>query len=92
MDIKTTKPDGGNWDFTTRSDRRGALELVDKVNTDFVVGSLPCTPFCSWNVNMSIPNMCKEDVDNIVAEAKQTPEIYGKEISQTDGSRQILYP
>ena len=30
LNIKTTKPDGGNWDFTNRSDRREAIDLADQ--------------------------------------------------------------
>ena len=37
LDIRTSKPDGSTWDFTKRSDRRDAMEMVDKLAPDFIV-------------------------------------------------------
>ena len=67
-----------------RSDRQEAMEMVDKLAPDFIVGSPPCTPFCSWNVHMNFRKMKKEDVDRIVSEGRQhlnfMAKIYRKQI------------
>ena len=70
LDIRTTKPDGSSWDFTRRADRQEAMALIDELNPDFIIGSPPCTPFCSWNVHMNFTKMKEEDVDRIVTEGK----------------------
>ena len=44
--ISTLKPNGDYWDFTERADR----DLVNQLDPDLIIGSLPCTPFRLWNV------------------------------------------
>ena len=43
--LRTAKPDGTAWDFTKRSDRRAARDLIYTDNPDWVIGSPPCTAF-----------------------------------------------
>ena len=70
LDLRTTKSDGTAWDFTKRSDRRAARELVSTQNPDWVIGSPPCTPFSQWNIGMNYRKMPKSKVDAAIAEGR----------------------
>lgn len=69
-DLRTTKPDGTPWNFLNKGDRRQAMRLVDGLKPDFVIGSPPCTPFCSWNVHMIFRKMKQANVYKMVSEGK----------------------
>ena len=52
LDLRTCKPSGERWDFTKRSDRMEALQLVRDRRPTWVIGSPPCTSFSTimnWN-------------------------------------------
>ena len=46
FDLRTTKPNGENWDFTKAQDRDEARAIVMMVNPKWLIGSPPCTDFC----------------------------------------------
>ena len=70
LDLRTCKPDGSNLDFRRRADRREASELIDRLQPDFVVGSPPCTAFCSWNAHMNFPKMDQAKVAAMIREGR----------------------
>ena len=47
LDLRTRTPSGEPWDFSKRSDRRLALWLVRTRKLMWVIGSPPCTAFCT---------------------------------------------
>ena len=53
LDLRTNKPDGSPWNFNKRSDRRLAYRMVKEQKPDWVLGSPPCTPFCTWNAGIN---------------------------------------
>ena len=53
FDLRTCRPDGKPWDFTKRSHRKLAYRTVKDTNPDWLVGSPPCTPFCTWNTGIN---------------------------------------
>ena len=92
LDLHTIKPDGSMWDFRRRADRREALEMVDELQPNFVIGSPPCTAYCSWNRYMNYPKMKKEVVDCLIEEGKLhldfMMKVYKK---QVDAGRYFLH-
>ena len=70
FDIRTLKPDGTNWDFRLRSDRRLAMKMVEEQNPDFVIGSPPCTAWCAWNQHLNFKRMDAAKVKQIVDEGR----------------------
>ena len=71
LDIRTLKPNGDCWDFTKRTDRREARELVNQLDPDLIIGYPPCTPFCLWNVNLNFKRMDKTNVAKMIAEGRE---------------------
>ena len=71
LDLRTTKPDGSAWDFTKKSDRREARDLVRRVEPDFIIGSPPCTAFCAWNHHLNFKKMDPARVRAMVEEGRQ---------------------
>ena len=61
-DLRTSKPDGSAWDFTKRGDRKQAMDMIDKLNPYFVIGSPPCTALCAWNAKINFRKMAKDKV------------------------------
>ena len=59
---------GTLWDFRRRADRREALEMVDKLKPNFVIGFPPCNAFCQWNQYVNDPEMRMEDAERLMAE------------------------
>ena len=63
-----------------------AMDLIDKENPDFVIGSPPCTAFCTWNQCTSYTNMDKERVAKFMADGhihlEFMAKIYRKQMSQ----------
>ena len=57
MDIRTCKPNGQPWDFSKRSDRKEARQMIKDSNPDWVVGAPPCTAFSIWNHGMNYRKM-----------------------------------
>ena len=47
LDLRTMKPNGEPWNFTNRSDRKRARELIDKLDPEWIIGAPPCTP---WSI------------------------------------------
>jgi hypothetical protein len=70
LDLRTTKPDGTAWDFTKRSDRREARDLIATENPDWVIGSPPCTAFSQWNIGINHRKMPKSKVDDALSEGR----------------------
>ena len=70
LDLRTTKPDGSSWDFTKRSDRREARDMIRRLEPDFIIGSPPCTPYCSWNVHMNYRKMDPQRVRAMLEEGR----------------------
>ena len=70
LDLRTTKPDGSNWDFSKKSDRREARDLVLRTEPDFIIGSPPCTAFCAWNHHMNFRKMDPARVRAMLAEGR----------------------
>ena len=70
LDLRTTKPDGTAWDFTKRSDRRAARDMISTENPDWVIGSPPCTPFSQWNIGINHRKMPKSKVDAAITEGR----------------------
>ena len=70
LDLRTTKPDGTPWDFTKRSDRRTARDLISAEDPDWIIGSPPCTAFSQWNIGINHRKMPKEKVDAAIAEGR----------------------
>ena len=68
FDIRTTKADGSHWDFNKCSDRKEVMKIIDEQDPFFVVGSPPCTAFCSWSRNMNYPKMDPKVVAELVKE------------------------
>ena len=62
LDFACTREDGSHWDFSRASDRKEALELLERDDPDWVVGSPPRTAFSMLNVGLNYPKMDKEEV------------------------------
>ena len=67
FDMRTLKPNGGNWDFNKASDRKLCYKMMSDANPDFVIGSPTCTSWCVWNHYMNVPKMCPEKVRSLLA-------------------------
>ena len=70
LDLRTTKPDGSSWNFTTKSDRREARDLVRRTEPDFMIGSPPCTAFCAWNHHINFRKMDPARVRAMLVEGR----------------------
>ena len=72
FDLRTMKPDGGNWDFRLKSDRHLALKMVEDMNPDFVIGSPPCTAWCVcvWNQHLNFKRMDPKRVKEMMDEGR----------------------
>ena len=70
LDLRTLKPDGTPWDFSRKADRDLAEQLLDSEDPDWIVGSPPCTAFCSWNVRMNYPKMGPDRVRDFIREGR----------------------
>ena len=70
LDLRTFKPDGTAWDFTRKSDRNEARDLVRRNEPDFIIGSPPCTAFCAWNHHMNFREMDPERVRRMLEEGR----------------------
>ena len=68
LDLRTTKPTGGTWDFSLQSDRVEALELIKATKPDWVILSPPCTAFSVMNNNVNYPKMDKDEVQRRIRE------------------------
>ena len=49
LDLRTLKEDGQPWDFTKRSDRKLARDLLNQQDPEWIIGAPPCTAFSIWN-------------------------------------------
>ena len=70
FDMRTLKPDGGNWDFNKAGDRKLAMKLVQELDPDFVIGSPPCTAWCAWNQHMNYQKMDPQRVKTLMEEGR----------------------
>ena len=70
LDLRTSKPDGSNWDFAKRSDRKEARDMVRRLEPDFIIGSPPCTAFCAWNHHMNFRKMDPARVQAMLVEGR----------------------
>ena len=48
LDLTTTNAQGENWDFSREEMRAQARALVTREKPLLLIGSPPCTPFCTW--------------------------------------------
>ena len=48
LDLRTTDESGQPWDFSRPDKRRAARELLETQKPMFLIGSPPCTAFCTW--------------------------------------------
>ena len=69
FDLRTLKSDGTPWDFTSHADRKLARHLVNQLNPDWIIGALPCTACCIWNVGL---NFKKTNPEKVRAMAEQS--------------------
>ena len=92
LDLRTTKPSGDNWDFSKKADRKEAMNLINQLEPDFIIGSPPCTAFCAWNQHLNFKKMKKEDVERIMADGRMhlqfMARVYWKQIR---GGRHFLH-
>ena len=54
--------DGRSWDFLKAADRREALARIREQKPYLVIGSPPCTSFCSLNERWNYKRMDPEEV------------------------------
>ena len=66
LDLRTLKANGEPWDFSKRSDRREARELISRTNPDWIIGSPPCTPYSIWNFGINYKKMDPARVQQIL--------------------------
>ena len=71
LDIHTLKPNGDEWDFTKRANRREVRELVNRLDPDCIDRLPPCKPCCLWNSNLNVKRMEKTSVARMVAEGRE---------------------
>ena len=57
LDLRYKKDSGDAWDFSRKSDRAMAMDLLEAEDPDFVIGAPPCTACCLLNVNIN----CSQD-------------------------------
>ena len=43
FDLRTMKPGGGNWNFTSHEYRKMAHKMIEEQSPDFIIGCPPCT-------------------------------------------------
>merc|ERR1712127_143156 len=60
LDFRTLKANGQPWDFRQRSERHSALQLIEDLDPDWVLGAPPCTAFSIWNYGMNYKKMNPE--------------------------------
>ena len=70
LDLRTLKPDNQPWNFSLRTDRRLASELIEQDQPDWLIGSPPCTAFSIWNYAMNYPKMDQEKVAQAISEGR----------------------
>ena len=70
LDFRTLKANGEPWNCCKTADRQEARALIDKWQSEWIIGAPPCTPFSIWNHGISVKNMKKEDVENMHDEGK----------------------
>ena len=70
FDMRTLKPNDGNWDFNKASDRKLCYNMISEAKTDFVIGSPPCKSCCVWNHYMNFPKTCPEKVRSLLADGR----------------------
>ena len=68
LDLRSTRPDGENWDFSRASDRAWALRLLRQQKPMWVIASPPCTAFSVINRNLNFVRMSPEEVNRRVEE------------------------
>ena len=71
LDLRTSKPDGSAWNFNLKGDRQMAMDLIDKEDPYFVIGSPPCTAFCAWNTKMNFRKMDQDQVAEVIREGQR---------------------
>ena len=59
---------GRSWNFLLEADRTEAKRLIQEEKPYIVIGSLPCTSFCSFNRRLNYRNMDPEQVRRAIHE------------------------
>ena len=73
MDIRNMKPTelgDETWDFSRRRDRKQALELQRSKKPTWLIGSPPCTDWCTFNQRWNFPKMDPKKVEGRMRRAK----------------------
>ena len=70
FDLRSLKPDGHPWDFTKRTDRKLAREMIRESDPDWVIGAPPCTAFSIWNHGMNYKKMDQAEVQRRLREGR----------------------
>ena len=68
--MRTLKQNGKPWDFRQRSDRHEALQLIEDLDPEWVLGAPPCTAFSIWNYGLNYKKMDAETVRTKLAEGR----------------------
>ena len=70
LDLRTLKPNQQPWDFTKRSDRQEARDLINRLQPQWIIGSPPCTPYSIWNFGINYKRMDQEKAKKMLAEGQ----------------------
>ena len=70
LDLRTNKPDGSPWDLSRREDQALAEAMVVEQKPKWLIGSPPCTPWCSLNQHLNYPKMDPARVQQLMAQAR----------------------
>ena len=85
LDLRTLRADGQPWDFRLAAHRRDALDLIERLQPMWVVGSPPCTAFCQMNTKLNFKRMAPEKVRDLLADGRLhltfMAQIYRKQLS-----------
>ena len=71
LDLRTRRPDGEPWDFRLKQHREDALAMVMMVKPKWVIGSPPCTAWCTWNWHLNYKRMTSQKVQEMIKEGKE---------------------
>ena len=70
LDLRTLKDNGEPWDFTKRSDRKLARDLVNQKDPEWIIGAPPCTAYSIRNHGINYKKMSKGKVRAMMDEGR----------------------